>query len=224
MHYLYRPSPAEELLVRGRYEVVDALGAHWATEAWECYRNGGSPVQSWRSEWQEEAGTRLLTHTVISPEAVERLKMRLLTPGLPSHTITVTPMDDAVMVNNEGEISEIELPEGYGLFAPLPSLARLAFPFDLASEQREIGMVLLLRLYRTERLYLRPVKFGYTALGLREFTVRSATLLGKGWRMEVPGLLSQEGWFDRNGTCLLWRVEEGSSAWEARLVEWIRFG
>ncbi len=228
MRYLYRPSGVEELVVRGRYEFVSAAGAVWGSEGWERYRNEGSPVQTWRSEWSgEQAGQRfaLLSHTVVSPDGLERLKLRLLLPGRPAQQLTVTPMPDSVLVNDGETMEELALPPGYGLFAPPPSLARFAFPFDLASEQREVGMVYGMRLrLRAGTVRGRAVKFGYTPLGLQGFEVQGNPLRGRGWRMEVPGLPVQEGWFDRNGNCLLWRVEEGEQGWEARLVEWMTFG
>lgn len=228
MRYLYRPSQQEELSVRGRYDFVDAAERVWATETWERYRNSGSPVEAWRSEWQgSHAGQAfaLLSHAVVSPEGVERLKLRLTLPDQPHHTLTLTLMPDSILVNDNGAHQEVALPPGYGLVTPLPSLARVAFPFDLASEQRELAMTYLVRVQPGAlQPLLRATKFGYTPLGLRDFAIRDETLRAKGWRMEVPGLPPQSGWFDRHGTCLLWSVEGGATPTTARLVTWQRFG
>lgn len=225
MRYLNRPSPAEELTVRGRYDCVDGAGAVWGMEAWEWFRYSGSEGQAWRSEWKGEwAGQSftLLGQAVFSPEGLERLKMRLERAGQPSQAVTLTTMPDSILAHYDEVVEEVELPAGYAVFAPQPSLARLAFPFDLASEQRELAMTYYLRPSPPARpLGARPVKFGYTPLGLQAFTVKGQEVRAKGWRMVVPGLAAQEAWFERNGTCLLWRVE---GSWEARLVEWQTFG
>ncbi|MGH2541931.1 MAG: hypothetical protein ACRDIB_03990, partial [Ardenticatenaceae bacterium] len=116
MHYLYLPSAAEELIVRGRYDFVGAGETVWATEVWERYRNAGSPVQSWRSEWSGERGGRpfrVLAHSVISPEGMERLKVQVSVPP-PAQMVTITMMADSVMVNENGVMSEVALPPGYG--------------------------------------------------------------------------------------------------------------
>ncbi len=227
MRFLYRPSAREELLVRGRYEFVDAAGSTWASEQWERYRNDGSPVQTWRSEWRGQwAGQPfvLLAHSVVSPDGLERLKLQW-EGAARVQPLTVTTMADSVLVNDSGTINEVALPPGYGLFAPLPSLARFALPFDLASEGRELAMLFFVRWrQRDARLTSRPAKFGYAPLGLREMTVQGKSLRARGWRLDAPGLPMQEGWFDRNESCLLWAVADGERAWEARLVEWMSFG
>jgi hypothetical protein len=221
MRYLNRPSPAEELSVRGRYECADEAGVVWGAEDWEWFRFGGSQEQVWRSEWQGEwAGQRftLLGQAVVSPEGLERLKMRLERAGQPAQAVTLTTMPDSILAHYDEAVEEVELPVGYAVFA----LARLAFPFDLASEQRELAMTYYLRPSPPARpLSARPVKFEYTPLGLQVFTVKGQEVRAKGWRMVVPGLPTQEAWFERNGTCLLWRVE---GSWQARLVEWQTFG
>lgn len=228
MRYLYRPSQQEEVSVRGRYDFVDASGALWATETWERYRTSASPVEAWRSEWQgSHAGqpVAMLTHAVISPDGMERLKLRLTLPNQPTHTLTLTLMPDNILVNDNGTHQEVALPPGYGLVTPFPSLARFAFPFELASEQRELAMTYLVRVQPgAAHRILRATKFGYTPLGLRDLTVRDETLRAKGWRMEVPGLPAQTAWFDRHGTCLLWEVEGGATPATARLAVWQRFG
>ncbi|MDQ4078409.1 MAG: hypothetical protein M3220_19460 [Chloroflexota bacterium] len=228
MRYLYRPSEVETLMVRGRYDFVNGDGEVWASEVWERYQNDGSPVQTWRSEWTgEREGQRfaLVSHSVVSPEGLERVKLRLILPDYPQQNLSVTTMPDSVLVNDDGDYDERALPAGYGIFAPQPSLARFAFPFDLASEERELGIVFFVRLrLQGGRLHGRPTKFDYTPLGLRDFEVRAKSVRGKGWRMEVPGLPRQEGWFDRNGTCLHWVVDDGKRSWEAQLADWLTFG
>ena len=61
--------------------------------------------------------------------------------------------------------------------------------------------------WQTKAWLHRPTKFGYFPLGLREVTLNGATLKGKGWRMEVPGLPARNLWFDRNGTLLYAEIE-----------------
>lgn len=225
MRYLNLPTSGEELAIRGRHEFVNEEGDAWGTEDWEWHQVTGSPTLTWRSEWRGEWSGQafaLLGHAVVSPEGVERLKMRLERQGHPSQLVTLTTMGDSVLLHDDAEVQEIDLPAGFALFALQPSLARFALPFDLASEQRELAMTLYLRPSPPiRRLSARAVKFGYTPLGLREFTVKEQALRGKGWRLEVPGQPAQEAWFERNGTCLLWKVE---GSWEARLVEWQTFG
>ena len=227
MRYLYRPTEPEEVIVRGRYEFVTANGVGWATEEWERYRNEGTPVQTWRSEWGGERDGqrfRVLAHSVVTPEGMERLKLRLNVRGGSQQNLTLTFMPDSIFVHDNDEFKDVALPP-YGLVAPQPSLARFAFPFDLASRQRELAMTFLVRLPPDmSHLQYRATKFAYTPLGLQDFTIKRQTIRTKGWRMEVPGLPAQEGWFDRNGTCLRWHVEAGKASWEARLVDWMRFG
>lgn len=229
MHYLYRPTQVEELIVRGRYDFYiynkdGQDGSIWGTEEWERYRNSGSPVQTWRSEWHDQRqGMTLLTHSVVSPDGIERLKLRLKSQQQ-QQNLTLTPMFDSIMIHDDKQIDDLALPPYYGIVTELPSLVRFAFPFDLASEQRELAMTFLLRLEaRRGRLAYRLTKFGYKPLGLQELSVKGQILRCKGWRMEVPGLPTQEGWFDRHGTCLLWRVHQGASSYEARLTEWLTF-
>lgn len=227
MHYLYRPTQVEELIVRGRYDFYnkdEQDGTIWGTEHWERYRNSGSPIQTWRSEWHDQGkGITLLTHSVVSPDGIERLKLRLKSQQQPQN-LTLTPMFDSILIHDDKEISDLALPPYYGMVTELPSLARFAFPFDLANQQRELAMTFLLRLQSPiERLDYRLTKFAYMPLGLQDLTVKAQTVRCKGWRMEVPGLPPQEGWFDRNGTCLLWRVHQGAASWEARLTQWFTF-
>lgn len=222
MHYLYRPTQVEELIVRGRYDFYEQDGSIWGTEHWERYRNSGSPIQTWRSEWHDQRqGITLLTHSVVSPDGIERLKLRVKPQGQAQQNLTLTPMFDSILIHDDKQINDLALPPYYGVVTELPSLARFAFPFHLASQQRELAMTFLLRLQsRMGRLDYRLTKFAYQSLGLQELTVKGQILRCKGWRMEVPGLPPQEGWFDRNGTCLLWRVPNG---WVARLTEWLTF-
>lgn len=228
MRYLYRPTPAEELVVRGRYDFTNVAGETWATESWEQYRASVADMQVWRSEWQGERDKQpfaMLGHTLVSPDGVERLKLRLMIPAQPSRTVTLTPGRDFLEVSEAGEWQEVALPAGFGLVLPLPSLARFGFPFDLASENRELAMTYLVRpRLHKGKFSMRATKLEYNPLGLREIEVKGQTLRAKGWRAEVPGLPTREGWFDRNGTCLRWRVENGDESWEANLVEWMTFG
>lgn len=222
MRYLYRPTQVEEMIVRGRYKYT-SQGKPSGSEQWARYRQQNSDIQVWRGQWERFAdGLTLLTHLVVSPEGAERLKVRLSANRQPLQNLTLTFMPDHILLHDDNTFHEVALPPEYGLVAPPLSLARLAFPFDLASNTRELAMTFLLRL-QGGRLHYRPTKFGYTPLGLRDFTIKGQTLRAKGWRMEVPGFPVQEGWFDRYGTCLMWRSGNGSRAWEATLTEWFTF-
>jgi hypothetical protein len=199
-----------------------------ATERWERYRNDGTPVQTWRSEWRGEwqgQTMAMLSHSVVSPDGLERLKLRLLPEGEQGRHLTLTTMPDSVLLNLDGELSEVALPPGYGLFVPLPSLARFAFPFDLASDERELGMVLFARIRgHGGELHLRPAKFAYLPLGFETFMVKGQEIRAKGWSMDVPGIPLQRAWFDRNGTCLAWQVGDTSHPLTAHLTDWMTFG
>jgi len=230
MHYLYVPTASEELIVRGRYELVAQNGVVQATEKWERYRNEGSPIQTWRSELKgEQDGQpfKLLAHSVVSPDGIERLKLRFYATTGTQQKLTFTFMPDSIFVHDNEEFKDVALPP-YGLVAPPPSLARFAFPFDLACHQREVAMTFLIRLLPdTERLPYQAAEFAYTPLGLQTFTIKNQAIRAKGWRMEGVGLPAQEAWFDRNGTCLLWQVEnvqDGATSWRTQLVDWMMFG
>ena len=218
MRYLYQPTAVEELAVRGRYAWLGAGDAVVAEERWERYRQTGTTVEVWRAEWTT-AGAALLSHAVVSEEGVERLKLRWRRDGTPSRTLTLTMEAESVLVGDEGALREEALPWGYGLVAPLLSLARAALPFDLASERREVAMTYLVR-PRNDGFRARPAKFDYLPLGLRDLTLKGETLRARGWRMEAPGLPPRELWFDRNGTCL---AAGSPGEPEGRLVEWTRF-
>ncbi len=227
MHYLYVPTASEELIVRGRYEFVAQDGAIWANEKWERYRNEGSSIQTWRSELKgEQDGQRfkLLAHSVISPDGVERLKLRFYSRTGTQQSLTFTFMPDSIFVRDNDEFKDIAL-SAYGGVAPQPSLARFAFPFDLARNQPDVATRLSLRLLPdAESLPYEASEFTYTPLDLKTFTIKNKTIRAKGWRIKGKNLPIQEGWFDRNGTCLLWQVQDGIKSWDARLVDWIKFG
>lgn len=227
MNYLYVPTAAEELIVRGRYEFVGQNGVVQATEKWERYRNEGSPIQTWRSELkgqQDGVSFKLLAHSVVSPDGVERLKLRFYGTTGTQQNLTLTFMPDSIFVHDNQKFKYIALPS-YGLVTPQPSLARFAFPFDLGSHQPQVATRLLLRLLPdAERLAYDATKFTYTPLALQSFTIKNQVIRVKGWRIEGSGLPTQEAWFDRNGTCLLWQVQDGMASWRAELVDWIKFG
>ena len=227
MHYLYLPTASEELIVRGRYEFVGQNGVVQASEKWERYRNEGSPVQTWRSELigqQVGYNFKLLAHSVVSPDGIERLKLRFNPTRGTQQNLTLTFMPDSVFVHDNKQFKDMALVPA-GVVAPQPSLARFAFPFDLARNQQEPAMTFLIRLLPdAERLAYEAMKFAYTPLGLQRFTIKDQAIRVKGWRIEARGLPTQEAWFDRNGTCLLWEVQDGVASWRAELVEWIKFG
>lgn len=220
MRYIYRPSPMEELSLRGRYTLMDEAGASQGGEQWERYQNTGSPVQNWRSEWVDGAGATLIAHTVISPEGIERLKLRRLQAGA-LQELTLTPMPDTILLNQGGEISEQAVPPRYGLLTPLPSLARYAFPFDLASEQAVQGTLFHLVAPASGPFTLTCSEVAFRPLGLRPFDLQGETIQGKGWELRLPGRPAQVGWFDRHGHCLGWQGEDSTLA---QLSAWQPFG
>ena len=227
MHYLYSPTAPEELIVRGRYQFVTENGTMQATEKWERYRNEGTPVQTWRSELKGQYNGqpfKLLAHSVVSPDGIERLKLRFYGTTGTQQKLTFTFMPDSVFVHDNEMFKDVGLVAA-GMVAPQPSLARFAFPFDLASKQQEPAMMFLIDFSPVlEHLPYRGSTLTYKPLGLQDFTIKNQTIRAKGWRIEAQGLPAQEAWFDRNGTCLLWRVENGAASWRAQLVDWMMFG
>lgn len=223
MRYLIRPGAVETLILRGRHEFRNAAGEAVGEEVWERYRNDGSPVQSWRGERRGEVGGTpfaLLSHAVVSPDGLERVKLRLLARAV-DVPLTITPVGDAVWVNLAGEQQEIALPPGFGISLPLPSLAAFAFPFDLGETARTIHLALHLRVGPMEgTLNLKPIKFAYEPLGLRDFALPDQQVRGRGWRMVVPGLPAREGWFGRQRNCLALK----DAGWEATVQTWRTFG
>lgn len=225
MKYLFRPTPNEELSVQGRYTYLHSDGSVWATEAWERYRVAGGEFEAWRAEWNSTDGMRsLLSHTLLTNEGLERLKVRLSVNGQTTPTLTLTTETDEVLVSQGEQHQAVALPPIFGVVTPLISLARLGLPFDLGEDDKQLFMTYLLRpqWQRGEWLH-RPTKFGYFPLGLREVGVNGQTLKGKVWRMEVPGIPSRNLWFDRNGTVLYAEIED-SPAYQVHLTEYRTFG
>lgn len=225
MKYLFRPTPNEELTIQGRYTYSYDDGTVWASEAWERYRLAGAAVEAWRAEWSRTDGTdQLLSHALLTHTGLERLKLRLTANGHASPTFTLTTETDGVLVSQGEQYQEVALPPIYGVVTPLMSLARLALPFDVGADDKQLFMNYLLRpQWRTGEWLHRPTKFGYFPLGFREVDIRGEVLKGKGWRMDVPGISPRHLWFDRNGTMLYAEIED-SPRYRVNLTEYRTFG
>lgn len=225
MKYLFRPTPNEELTVQGRYTYTYGDGTTWATEVWERHQGAGGTFQAWRAEWNRSDGSHsLLSHTLLTDDGLERLKVRLMHNRVSAPTLTLTTEGDGLLLSQGEAFEEIALPPIFGVVTPLLSLVRLALPFDLGESDKQLFMTYLLRPnWHTGMWIHRPTKFGYFPLGLREVDVRGQTLKAKGWRMEVPGIPSQNLWFDRTGTLLYGEIED-SPAYQVQLTEYRTFG
>lgn len=225
MKYLFRPGPNEELAIQGRYTYLYGDGTVWASESWERYRVTGIEAETWRAEWRTTDGNRtLLSHALLTNEGLERLKIRLTRNREATPTLTLTTEPDGVLVSQSELYQQVALPPIFGVVTPLLSLARLALPFDLRADDKQIFMTYLLRPHWQDGEWRhRPTKFGYYPLGLHEVGVKGQSLKGKVWRMEVPGVPSRNLWFDRNGIVLFAEVED-SPAFQVHLTEYRTFG
>jgi hypothetical protein len=225
MKYLHRPTPNENLTVRGRYDYCYRDGTVWAQEQWERHELTGGEAQSWRAEWHSTEGThQMLSHALLSTEGLERLKLRLQRGNTPIPTLSLTTEAAAVVVVQGEHQQIIDLPPLYGVVTPLFSLARLGLPFDLAESDKQLAMTYMLRpQWQMGTWNQRPTKFGYFPVESREVTVKGQVVKGKGWRMEVPGIPTRTLWFDRNGTLLYADIED-SPAYQIVLAEYYVFG